>query len=236
MREVDHIEQLVGKLLLLVTPLEDRRLHTDLHNFTHQLSCDRISYSAAALFHIDRSLLTSCIAAIAISIYLVILVEFGLPSLTTSVNNAYGVPNLSEISSYFVCIVMNMYFFVIYLFDIDSTLQGPQKTHTLLSLSLWTGLMVLRLVILAYSSEMVVQEASRTQRLVTKLQMLPVPASSGCQEELLLFEEQLARSPLHYSAAGFFALDLSLLKSFVAAVTTYLVILVQFQIPDTNKE
>ncbi|XP_046998153.1 gustatory and pheromone receptor 32a-like [Schistocerca americana] len=169
MREVDHIEQLVGKLLLLVTPLEDRRLHTDLHNFTHQLSCDRISYSAAALFHIDRSLLTSCIAAIAISIYLVILVEFGLPSLT-------------------------------------------------------------------YSSEMVVQEASRTQRLVTKLLMLPVPASSGCQEELLLFEEQLARSPLHYSAAGFLALDLSLLKSFVAAVTTYLVILVQFQIPDTNKE
>ncbi|XP_049813755.1 uncharacterized protein LOC126260470 [Schistocerca nitens] len=153
-----------------------------------------------------------------------------------SVNNAYGVQNLVEISSYFVGIVVNMHLLAVSVFDSGGSLREPLKTHKLLRLSLWTGLMVLRLMIIAYSSEMIVQEANRTQRLVTKLQMLPVPAGSGCQEELQLFEEQLARSPLHYSAAGFFTLDVSLLKSFVAAITTYLVILIQLEIPDTNKQ
>ncbi|XP_047115978.1 putative gustatory receptor 2a [Schistocerca piceifrons] len=153
-----------------------------------------------------------------------------------TVNSAYGVQNLTQISSCLICIVVETYGIAVNLRDLSSALHGDQRIINVVHMSLWFGLMVWRIVGISYSCEMVIQEARRTQRLVTKLQMLSLPASSGVQEELQLFAEQLARSTLHYSAAGFFTLDLSLLKSVVAAVTTYLVILIQFSVADTNVE
>ncbi|XP_049813757.1 putative gustatory receptor 28b [Schistocerca nitens] len=151
-----------------------------------------------------------------------------------TVNSAYGVQNLTQISSCLACIVVETYGIAVNLHGLSNALNGDQRILNVVHISLWTGLMVWRIVGISYSCEMVIQEARRTQRLVTKLQMLSLSASSGVQEELQLFGEQLAGSPLHYSAAGFFTLDLSLLKSIVGAVTTYLVILIQFSLADTN--
>ncbi|XP_049786185.1 putative gustatory receptor 28b [Schistocerca cancellata] len=153
-----------------------------------------------------------------------------------TVNSAYGVQNLTQISSSLICIVVETYGIAVNLHGLSNALHGDLRIINAVQLSLWFGLMVWRIVGICYSCEMVIQEARCTQRLVTKLQMLSLPASSGVQEELQLFGEQLARSPLRYSAAGFFTLDLSLLKTIVAAVTTYLVILIQFSVADTNVE
>ncbi|XP_049961941.1 putative gustatory receptor 28a [Schistocerca serialis cubense] len=149
-----------------------------------------------------------------------------LSDLAKAVDRAYGPNNLFEVTSSFVNIVALLYTFAVFLLQLDGT--SPISMYACITTLQWTVMLVCRLFSIAYSCDMVVQEANRTQRLVTKLQMLS--AGCGCQEELKLFGEQLARNTLHYSAAGFFTLDLSLLKSIVAAATTYFVILVQFQV------
>ncbi|XP_047115974.1 putative gustatory receptor 28b, partial [Schistocerca piceifrons] len=151
------------------------------------------------------------------------------------INRAYGVQNLFIITTCLVCIVVNMHAVTVTLLRLNNALHGDLRIYTVVRISLWTGMMVWRIVGICYSSEVVTREASRTQHLVTKLQMLPFPAGSGVQEELQLFAEQLTHSPIHYSATGFFTLDVPLLKSIAAAVTTYLVILIQFSLSDTNK-
>ncbi|XP_049828971.1 putative gustatory receptor 2a [Schistocerca gregaria] len=153
-----------------------------------------------------------------------------------AVNAAYGLQNLVEVVSCFVSIVNYIYISVIAILDVKVVWPGITKVQVISLLSLWTGLMAGRLLATTYSSDMVVQETASTQRLVQKLLLLPLPARSGCQDELQLFREQMARSRLRYSAAGFFTLDLSLLRSFTATVTTYVVILVQFGLSDANKQ
>ncbi|XP_047115977.1 putative gustatory receptor 28b [Schistocerca piceifrons] len=160
-----------------------------------------------------------------------LLVEMG-----KAVNAAYGVQNLVEVVSCFVSTVTYIYISIVVYLDLKPVWPGIPRGQVIIMFSLWIGLMVGRLLTTAYSSDMVVQETSRTQRLVQKLLLLPLPARSGCQDELQLFGEQMARSRLRYSAAGFFTLDLSLLRSFTATVTTYVVILVQFGLSDASKQ
>ncbi|XP_049828970.1 uncharacterized protein LOC126267710 [Schistocerca gregaria] len=160
-----------------------------------------------------------------------LLVEIG-----KAVNAAYGVQNLVEVVSCFVSTVTYIYISVVVYLDLKPVWPGIPRSQVITMFSLWTGLMAGRLLATAYSSDMVVQETARTQRLVQKLMLLPMPARSGCPDELQLFGEQMARSQLRYSAAGLFTLDLSLLRSFTATVTTYVVILVQFGLSGASKQ
>ncbi|XP_049813762.1 putative gustatory receptor 28a [Schistocerca nitens] len=79
--------ELVNKLLL-VLPQGDYEHHTALQKFARQLHYNRLSYSAARLFTIDRSLVTSCVATI--TTYLVILIQFSMAKITVQQNNKYS--------------------------------------------------------------------------------------------------------------------------------------------------
>ncbi|KAJ9591819.1 hypothetical protein L9F63_001636 [Diploptera punctata] len=72
-----------------------------------------------------------------------------------------------------------------------------------------------------------VLQANRTGVLVHKL--MTKTSNSHVREELELFSMQLLHSKVRFTACGFFPLDFTLLYSIVGAVTTYLVILIQFQ-------
>nr|CAD7573886.1 unnamed protein product [Timema californicum] len=54
--------------------------------------------------------------------------------------------------------------------------------------------------------------------------------------KLKLFSLQLLHSKIQFTACGFFTLDYTLLHSIVAALTTYLIILIQFQLSDKHIE
>ncbi|KAJ9583546.1 hypothetical protein L9F63_022109, partial [Diploptera punctata] len=54
--------------------------------------------------------------------------------------------------------------------------------------------------------------------------------------QLELFSLQLLHQKIQFTACGFFPLDFTLLYSIVGAVTTYLVILVQFQLNVSSYE
>ncbi|XP_049813751.1 gustatory and pheromone receptor 32a-like [Schistocerca nitens] len=156
-----------------------------------------------------------------------------LSDLTKIVNSAYGLYSLLEVTCSFVNIVALFYTITVLLLQLNG--MSSTSLNNCVILLQWTVMLVCRFFSIAYSSDVVVEEANRTQRLVTKLQLLPLSAGCRCQEELQLFGEQLVRSTIHYSAAGLFTLDLSLLKGIVAAVTTYLVILVQFKLSEKDK-
>ncbi|KAJ9599233.1 hypothetical protein L9F63_010317 [Diploptera punctata] len=70
--------------------------------------------------------------------------------------------------------------------------------------------------------------ANRTAVLVHKL--LNVVKDPEIREELQLFSLQLLHRKVQFTACGFFPLDFTLLYSIIGAVTTYLVILIQFQL------
>ncbi|XP_023717531.1 putative gustatory receptor 28a isoform X3 [Cryptotermes secundus] len=74
--------------------------------------------------------------------------------------------------------------------------------------------------------------ANRTAVLVHKL--LNKTKDPGLKEELQLFSLQLLHRKVHFTAFGFFPLDFTLLYSITGAVTTYLVILIQFQLSFAN--
>ncbi|XP_049828969.1 putative gustatory receptor 28a [Schistocerca gregaria] len=83
-QESNHTLELVNKLLLLPSNGDyDRR--QALQKFAHQLHHSRLSYSAAGLFSIDRSLITSCVATI--TTYLVILIQFSLKKFSRQQRN-----------------------------------------------------------------------------------------------------------------------------------------------------
>ncbi|XP_069677283.1 putative gustatory receptor 28b [Periplaneta americana] len=73
-----------------------------------------------------------------------------------------------------------------------------------------------------------ITQANRTAVLVHKL--LSKTKDPEVREELQLFSLQLLHRKVQFTACGFFPLDFTLLYSIVGAVTTYLVILIQFQI------
>jgi hypothetical protein len=61
--------------------------------------------------------------------------------------------------------------------------------------------------------------------------LTPFPGGCSALLQLEMFSQQLlhTRDQIDFTACGLFPLDMTLLHSVVAAVTTYIIILVQFQ-------
>jgi hypothetical protein len=59
--------------------------------------------------------------------------------------------------------------------------------------------------------------------------LLQNPLRGDLLEQLKLFSHQISNDKIEFSAAGFFIINLSLLCTFTASVTTYIVILIQFK-------
>ncbi|KAJ9599792.1 hypothetical protein L9F63_026359, partial [Diploptera punctata] len=69
--------------------------------------------------------------------------------------------------------------------------------------------------------------ANRSKTLVHRL--LCKTQDVEIREELELFSLQISHQKIRFTACGFFPLDFTLLYSIIGAVTTYVVILVQFE-------
>ncbi|XP_021920102.1 putative gustatory receptor 28a isoform X3 [Zootermopsis nevadensis] len=94
------------------------------------------------------------------------------------------------------------------------------------------GWYVLKLGGIVWACASTAREANRTAVLVHKL--LSKTRDPGVKEELQLFSLQLLHRKVQFTACGFFPLDFTLLYSIIGAVTTYLVILIQFQLSFAN--
>ncbi|KAJ9588174.1 hypothetical protein L9F63_018438, partial [Diploptera punctata] len=123
----------------------------------------------------------------------------------------------------FLSLTQNLYNALIIAFKLDDTYRNDIVQESVTMFVIWAGVRMLKLICLTTSSQMASGEANRTRVLVQKLLL---SSDTECNN-LRYFSNQLLHYKLRFTACGFFTLDSTLLQSVAAAVTTYLVILLQ---------
>lgn len=192
---------------LTVLPISDTK-HSDFSALHRNISCDRVSYVLnlrSTYNHIYEATLLA--------------------------NSVYGISIIFTLMYCFVSTVSNTYFTVLDSFtNFDqlekkmSNVQYYVSTHVL-----WVIISVGKTVAISGSCHMV-QEESKV--LANNLQKLQLYHQIGPEILLQLqqFSTQVAENSIHFTAFGFFSVNLSLLYAFIATSVTYVIILIQFRL------
>jgi hypothetical protein len=112
-------------------------------------------------------------------------------------------------------------------------LYSPSKWNMLAVILMWATMNLCKLIAVTASCHAASEQANHAAVLVQKL----LVAQSLCPEttaELQLFSQQLLHRKLRFSACGFFPIDFTLLYSMAGSVTTYLIILLQYNGEDMS--
>ncbi|KAI4496153.1 hypothetical protein M0802_008020 [Mischocyttarus mexicanus] len=151
------------------------------------------------------------------------------------INNTYGLVMLVVTLSCLLHLIITPYFLIV-------EVSGGRQWLYLIIQSMWSVLHMARMFIIIQPTYSAVIQAKRTAILVS--QLLSSNPNAECRKHLEIFSLQLLHRPLDFTACGLFSLDRSLVTSvsdtqhgkIASAVTTYLVILIQFQKEDNTKD
>ena len=141
------------------------------------------------------------------------------------VKSCYGIPILLELTFIVGSLIQSLYNVLLIALQLDKveTYAGPTEAMGLFLV--WAIVRLIKMVCITTTCQTASSEANRTAILVQKL-LLTGGTRSKCLER---FSHQLLHYKLQFTTSGFFTLDSTLLYSLAGAVTTYLVILLQFQ-------
>ncbi|KAG8262766.1 gustatory receptor [Homalodisca vitripennis] len=134
-------------------------------------------------------------------------------------NVFYGYLLLATIFCTFITITECLYFFSLFIID--------GKVIISVTISIWIFNNATFLVLIARCGSHVSEMAGDTAPLIRKL--INENVGSGLREELKSFLLQLVGTNVEFNAGGFFQINKETLTSIAAAVTTYLVIMIQFE-------
>ncbi|XP_031777853.1 gustatory receptor 3 isoform X1 [Nasonia vitripennis] len=151
-----------------------------------------------------------------------------LCDIVINVNKAYGSAILMGTISCLIHLVITPYFLYNEIYSPNSS-----SWYVLWMQVLWIVFHVYRLLLLVQPCYMVSVKARMTGALVS--QALATKWNPEATKQLEIFSIQLLQRPIEFTACGLFYLDRGLVTSIVGSVTTYLVILVQFQNADDTK-
>ncbi|XP_026673733.1 gustatory receptor for sugar taste 43a [Ceratina calcarata] len=167
----------------------------------------------------NRKLYTSSVSELMI-------VHSSLCDTVSLVNTAFGVVILTVTVTCLLHLVITPYFLIV---------QAVESNEWIFLLVQggWCIFHVTRMLIIVQPSYFTVVEGKRTAVLVSRL--LSCSFEANTRQELEIFSLQLLHRPLEFSPCGLFDLDRTLITSMAGVVTTYLVILVQFQNADDTK-
>ncbi|XP_047116148.1 putative gustatory receptor 28a [Schistocerca piceifrons] len=146
------------------------------------------------------------------------------------VNEAFGLPVLSAVAAHFIhCVsLLNL---ILALKLQYQPIPPSQVDLLMLNLMIWVVLHVSCVLAVTWCCSSAVAEARQTAVLVHKA-LLPNAgagaAGAQLRDQLQLFSQQLLHHRLRFTAAGVFTVDLTILLSMAGAITTYLVIYLQF--------
>ncbi|XP_043500806.1 gustatory receptor for sugar taste 43a-like [Polistes fuscatus] len=143
------------------------------------------------------------------------------------INNSFGLVMLVVTLSCLLHLIITPYFLIV-------EIGGGRQWLYLIIQSMWSILHIARMFIIIQPTYYAVIQAKRTAILVS--QLLSSNPNAECRKHLEIFSLQLLHRPLDFTACGLFSLDRSLFTSIASAVTTYLVILIQFQKEDNTKD
>ncbi|KAJ9599119.1 hypothetical protein L9F63_010387, partial [Diploptera punctata] len=144
-----------------------------------------------------------------------------LCSVIKMINYVYSVPLLLSIILVLFYLIFCVFMFISKVFNNENFKCIPIHVYVIFFYFLSKA------IIIIYYCKICSSKANRTGVLVH--QVLRFTINEKIREELELFSLQLLHQKVQFTACGFFPLDFTLLYSVVGAVTTYLVILLQFQ-------
>ena len=147
------------------------------------------------------------------------------------VNDCYGIPILLELTFIFIALIQSLYNALIVTLDFENLHTYGDDIVAVIVFISWAIVRFLKMVCITTACQMASDEANRTGVLVQKLILSGVSGNASLKD----FSHQLLHHRLTFKAGGFFVLDSTLLHSVAGAVTTYLVILLQFQLVATNR-
>ncbi|XP_020277873.1 gustatory receptor for sugar taste 43a-like isoform X2 [Pseudomyrmex gracilis] len=155
-----------------------------------------------------------------------VVVHGSLCDTVTLINSAYGVVILVITITCLIHLIITPYFLIM-------EADGRREPLFLFVQGLWCIFHIWRLLIVVQPTYSATTQGKKTAVLVS--QLLSVNRDREGRKQLEIFSLQLLHRPLEFSACGLFALDRTLVTSIAGAVTTYLVILIQFQKDDDTK-
>ncbi|XP_047999211.1 gustatory receptor for sugar taste 43a-like [Leguminivora glycinivorella] len=138
------------------------------------------------------------------------------------IDRSYGLPLIVILLSTLLHLIVTPYFLIM------EIIVSTNRIHFLVLQFLWCATHMLRMFVVVEPCHYTITEGKRTEQLVCQL-MTYAPSGGALPSRLELFSRQLMLRSVTYSPLGMATLDRPLVASVIGAVTTYLVILIQFQ-------
>uniref|UniRef100_A0A182JBL1 Gustatory receptor n=1 Tax=Anopheles atroparvus TaxID=41427 RepID=A0A182JBL1_ANOAO len=150
-------------------------------------------------------------------------IHLELNELLEQVNDCFGVLIVSTTTTAFV--VLSLQFFAIYR---ATTVRAWDVADTLLLVYtvLWIVLNSAKVLLILYPCHLVQKERDRTGPILYHFS--PHDKDTALNNALMKFSNQLLHESGHQTACGLINLEMTLISTMVGALTTYLVILIQF--------
>ncbi|XP_060806650.1 gustatory receptor for sugar taste 43a [Amyelois transitella] len=142
------------------------------------------------------------------------------------IDENYGIPLVVVLISTLLHLIVTPYFLIM------EIIVSTHRLHFLVLQFLWCVTHMMRLIVVVEPCHYTIYEGRRTENLVCRL-LMASPLTSSLPSRLELFSRQLMLQTTCYAPMGMCTLDRPLIASILGAVTTYLVILIQFQRYDT---
>ncbi|CAG9559316.1 unnamed protein product [Danaus chrysippus] len=142
------------------------------------------------------------------------------------IDNSYGLPLIVILISTLLHLIVTPYFLIM------EIIVSAHRIHFLVLQFLWCMTHLIRMFVVVEPCHYTITESRRTEVLVCRL-MTSTPSTGMLPSRLELFSRQLMLQSISYTPMGMCTLDRPLVASVLGAVTTYLVILIQFQRYDT---
>ncbi|XP_058123054.1 putative gustatory receptor 59e [Anopheles coustani] len=151
-------------------------------------------------------------------------IHLELNELLEQVNDCFGVLIVTTTIASFV--VLSLQLFCIYL---ATTVRSWKVTDTIFLVYnvLWIMLHAIKVLMVLYPSHLVQKERERTGPILYHFN--PHEKDSALNNALMKFSSQLLHETRHPTACGLIHLEMTLISTMVGALTTYLVILIQFE-------
>jgi hypothetical protein len=149
-------------------------------------------------------------------------------------SSTYGFQILLSMCNTLIRTTTCLYYSITYAVDIyrdDGVEDLQKKKHVFALNTCWVPMFVMKMVAIAVSCHLASAEANHTATLLQKM-LLSENLKHEVKLEIKEFLQQVLNRKLKFKACSFFNIDLSMLHAIIVAVFTYLLILMQFYIPN----
>ncbi|KDR13681.1 hypothetical protein L798_12327 [Zootermopsis nevadensis] len=144
------------------------------------------------------------------------------------INFLFGITVLIDMSRTFTGLTAGVYSVVIFFNEPIEDVTSLNFSEFVISRTIWIIILLGTIVSLTAICEMAASSAKGVGHKVQTL-LLENPLRNDVLEQLKLFSQQISNDKIQFTASGLFTINLSLFCTFMASVTTYIIVLYQFK-------